>query len=114
MDLRTAGVCHQRILLLNQFQQLLAVHRLCCLTLFWLSDTGIQNLSNILLFHVVLVELLDALHFEVVEPIGSLHLSQFIEYLGIELSVVDLSLIVYHLILRNRQTDVATGACWIR
>ena len=89
MNLRASRVGHQRILLLHQFQQLLAIHRLSCLTLFRLTDTGVQNLSNVLLFHIVLVQLLNALHLEVVEPIRGLHLAQFIENLSIELIVVD-------------------------
>ena len=110
VDLRTSRVRHQRILLLNQFEQLLAIHRLCHLTLLRLSDTGIQDLSNVLLLHVVLVQLLDALHLEVVEPIRCLHLSQLMEHLRIELSIVDVTLIVDQLTFWNRQTDVATRA----
>ena len=94
VDPRASCVSHQRIFLLDEFQQLPAVHRLCHLSLFGLADAGIQDLCNVLLLHVVLVQLLDALHLDVVKPVRSLHLTQFVEHLGIELAVVDVTVVV--------------------
>ena len=73
------------VLTLDDFQHLTAVDGLYRLTLLGLAEAGFHHLSNILLLHVVLVELLDASHLVVVKPVGCLLLSQFVEDLGIEL-----------------------------
>ena len=94
VDPGASGVGHQGILLLHQLQQLLAIHRLSRLALLGLTNAGVQDLCNVLLLHEVLVQLLNTLHLEVVKPVGSLRLSQFMKHLGIELLVVDVALVV--------------------
>ena len=57
-----------------------------------------------------MVELLDAGHLFVVKPVGRFILAQFVEHLGVELIIVDVSRVVDVLTFRNRHADVATRA----
>ena len=107
VNLRATCVLHQRILLLHKLQQLLAIHRLSHLAFFWFANASIQNLCNVLLLHKVLVQLLNAFHFQIIKPVGGLHLTQFVEYLSIKLLVIDVAFIIDELTLRNLQADIA-------
>ena len=71
------------VLTLDDFQHLTAVDGLYRLTLLGLAEAGFHHLSNILFLHVVLVELLDARHLIVVEPVGGLIHTQLVEHLSV-------------------------------
>ena len=73
-DLRSMSVLHGGIFLLDDLQHLCAVHRLHDLALFRLAETGRDDLRDVLLLHKLLIQLLDADHLFIVEPIGCLQL----------------------------------------
>ena len=76
-----------------------------------LLDKGQQHLG--ILLHKLLIQLLEADHLIVVEPIGSLQLLQFVHHLSIQLLIIDLARIVDHQPVRNLDADVATTASGI-
>ena len=98
------------ILLLDKGQQHLGIHGLRRLTLFRLAEADLNNLSNVLLLHKLLIQLLEADHLVVVEPIGSLQLLQFVHHLSIQLLIIDLPRVVDHQPVRNLDADVTATA----
>ena len=108
------GGLYRRELILNNGNHLGAVHHLRLLALVGFAETGFDDGGKVRLSHEVLVQLLDTGYLHIVEPIGSLRHPQFIEYLGIELVVVNLAIVVNQLSLRYLQADVSTTACCIR
>ena len=101
---------HGRIFPLDDLQHLRAVHRLYDLIFLWLAETGHDDLRDVFLLHELLIQLLDAGHLLVVEPIGCLQHLQFIHHLGIQLAIVDLARVVNQLTVRNPDADVTTTA----
>ena len=95
---------------LDDLQHLRAVHRLYDLIFLWLAETGHDDLRDVFLLHELLIQLLDAGHLLVVEPIGRLQHLQFIHHLGIQLAIVDLARVVNQLTVRNPDADVTTTA----
>ena len=77
-DLRTMSALHRRIFLLDDLQHLRAVHRLHDLVFLWLAETGRDDLRDVLLLHKLLIQLLDADHLFIVEPIRRLQLLQLL------------------------------------
>ena len=114
MDPRTLANLDAGILLRNDFEHLRAVQVLCRFAFLRLAEAELDHLGHILLLHVPLVQLLDAGHLVVVEPVGSLQLAQFVQHLGIQLVVVDVARIVDEPSLRDGQTDVATRTRGVR
>ena len=104
----------RRVFRLYHLQHLLAIHGLGRFTLLGLAEANGYDVRHILLLRELDVQLLDAGHLVVVEPVRSLLLAQLIEHLGIELLVVDFPYIIYILPLRNLDADVAAAACGIR
>ena len=99
-DLVTDCVLQRWIVLLDDLDELVAVHRLGHLTLVRLTEAGSKHLSDVLLFHKVLIQLLDTGHLIVAVPIRCLQHLQFIHHLCIQLAIVDFARIV------------ADGDCW--
>ena len=77
-DLRTMSALHRRIFLLDDLQHLRAVHRLHDLIFLWLTETGRDDLRDVLLLHKLLIQLLDGDHLFIVEPIRRLQLLQLL------------------------------------
>jgi len=98
------------ILLLDEAQQHLGIHGLCRLTLQRLTEADLNNLSNVLLLHKLLIQLLETDHLVVVESIGGLQLLQFVHHLSIQLPVIDLPRVVNHQPVRNLDADVTATA----
>ena len=109
-NLVSDGVLQRRIVMLNDGDDLLTVHLLHHLALFGLTEAGFEHLTKILMVHKILVQLLDADHLFVVEPIGRLQLLQLIDYLGIQLTIVDLARVINQQTVRNPDADVTTTA----
>ena len=110
LNLRVMGIWHRRIPGSDNCQHLGTVHRSTCLVLLRFAEADLYHLADVLLLHELQIELLDASHFVVVEPVGRLQLSQFIDNLGIELVVVNLARVVDKLPVGNGHADVAAGA----
>ena len=110
-DLRTMSARHGRIFPLDDLQHLRAVHRLYDLIFLWLAETGYDDLRDVLLLHILLIQLLDAGHLLVVEPIRRLQLLQLIHHLSIQLTIIDLARVVNQLTVRNLDADVTSAAC---
>ena len=79
-----------------------------------LAEADLHHLSDVLLFQIVLVQLLNTRHLTVVEPIRRLGYRQFIDHLSIKLTIIDLASVVDILPIRNRQADITTTTCGIR
>ena len=93
-NLVTVTDIYGRIFLLDMTQQHLCVHQFRCLALLGLAEAYFHHLCNVLLLHIVLVELLDTGYLIVREPIRRLCHSQFINRLSIKLLIVYLSRII--------------------
>ena len=102
--------CHVGICVADNFQHLRSVHRLHLLTLLGLAETDFHHLCNVLLLHIGEVQQLNTGHLLVVEPIGSIQLTDFVQQLGVQLLIVNVASIVNQLSLGNAEADVATTA----
>ena len=80
------------------------------LALQGLAETSVHHFAEVPLLHEVQVQLLDARHLLVVEPVGGLKLTDFVQHLSIELIVIDVARVVNHLPFRSAQADEATRA----
>ena len=109
-DLVADCVLQRRIILLDDLDDLAAVHRLGHLALVRLTEAGSKHLSDVLLFHKVLIQLLDTGHLIIAVPIRCLQHLQLIDHLCIQLSVVDFSRIVNHLTIVNLDADISTAS----
>ena len=88
-DLVADCVLQRWIVLLDNLDDLTAVHRLGHLALVRLTEAGCKHLSDVLLLHKLLIQLLDTGHLIIAVPIRCLKLLQFIHHLCIQLAVVD-------------------------
>ena len=103
-----------RILVADNFQHLRGVQRFHVFTILGLAEAGFHHLCDVLLLHVVQVHLLNTGNLLVVEPIGGIQRADFVQHLGIQLLVVNVTRIVNQLPIGNSQADVATASCSIR
>lgn len=110
MNLHAVGGLQRGVLSPDEFQHLRAVHGGSRLVIDWFAEAGADHLAQVLLLHVVLVQLLNTCHLSIVEPVGSLHFTQFMHYLGVELFVRYVARVVNKLSFGNGQTDVAARA----
>ena len=101
------------VLIMNMLQQHRGTHHLSRLTILRLTETSLYYLSNVSLIHIVQVQLLNASHLIITEPIRCLGHFQLIQHLRIKLVVVNLACIVDEFTLRNRDTDVSTTTRWV-
>ena len=114
VDHRAAVALDTGILCLDHLQNLCTVQRLHLLTLLRFPEADADNLSNVLLLHVIQVELLNPHHLGIVVPVGSLQFPHLMQHLRIQLLIVYLARIVYQLTLGNSQTDISTATRSIR
>ena len=71
------------VFMLNEFQQLSAAHGFCGFSLIRFAEAAANNFSNVLLLHVIEVQLLNTGDLAVVEPVGSLLLADLVKHLCI-------------------------------
>ena len=109
-----ANRLHQRrIILLHNADNLVAAHCLNILAFNWLTEASFEHLRKVLLLHKLLVQLLDTCHLVVAEPIGCFLLLQLVNHLSIQLTIVNLALIINKVSFWNLDTDVSTASCWV-
>ncbi len=111
---RLCSNSHVGVCITDNLQHFRSAHRLHLLTLLGLAKADFYHLCNVLLLHVGEVQLLNTSNLLVVEPIGRIQLTDFVQHLGIQLLVVNVASIVNQLTFGNSQADVATRACCIR
>ena len=114
MHLRAVVDSEAGVLRLYHLQHLLAVHRRCRFPFLGLAEAGGNHLGNVLLLRELDVQLLDAGHLLIVEPVGCLLFVQLVHHLSIELAVVDVPYIIYILPVWNPDADIAATARCIR
>ena len=111
MHLCAMGAFHHRIFLLDNAQHLLAVECLHFFALVWLAETDGDDFCNILLLHISLIQFLDTSNLIVVIPIRCMQLVEFVQYLCIELIIVDVTSVIDELSFRNGDTQISATAC---
>ena len=103
MYLGAVAALNGGVFMLNEFQQLSAAHGFCGFSLIRFAEGAADNFSDVLLLHVIEVQLLNTGYLAVVEPVGCLQLANLVKHLCIELGVVNLTTVV------NEQPPSADG-----
>ena len=105
-----ASVAHRYrgVFAADNLEYLRGGQRFDLLALLGVAEADFHHFGQVFQFHILQIHLLDAHHLFVVEPVGSLHLLQLVQHLGIKLFVVDVAHVVDELSLVDGQADVAT------